>query len=226
MDRWEQGFETQDEVVHWVASSPFARALAARLQSGDSKLSLKERGEGRPMRQKFIDYLQAEGSPDTESDSSSEPNLSIFATPVDRTDKIDAALRYFGKHDEYTAILDAARGSTRAKAMLNGNNVREWTGITGTPTRFILDEVKERLTARAGSATVSDAMAEAVPAWQRALLEMSNDEVRALTVSVKEDLDAAGKLEFDWRAAKAAKLERKKQQASAAEAEKGADGET
>ncbi|OJT13970.1 hypothetical protein TRAPUB_9454 [Trametes pubescens] len=226
MERWEQGFETQDEVVRWATSSPFARALAARLRSGESKLSLKERGEGRPMRQKFIDYLQAEGVPGTESDSGSEPNLSIFATPVDRADKIDAALRYFGKHDEYTAILDAARGSTRAKAMLNGNNVREWTGITGTPTRFILDEVKERLAARAGSATVSDAMAEAVPAWQRALLEMSNDEVRALTVSVKEDLDAAGKLEFDWRAAKAAKLERKKQQASAAEAEKGADGET
>lgn len=37
---------------------------------------------------------------------------------------------------------------------------------------------------------------------------------RVLTVAVKEELDAAGKLEFDWRAAKAAKLERKKQQAS------------
>ncbi|EIW59501.1 uncharacterized protein TRAVEDRAFT_71548 [Trametes versicolor FP-101664 SS1] len=215
MERWEQGFETQDEVVRWAASSPFARALAARLQSGESKLSLKERGEGRPMRQKFIDYLQAEEVPDAES----EPNLPVFATSCDRVDKIDAALRYFGKHDEYTAILDAARANTRAKAILNGNNVREWTGVTGTPTRFILDEVKERLTARAGSATVSVAMAEAIPAWQHTLLGMSDDEVRALTMSVKEDLEAAGKLEFDWRAAKAAKLERKKQQAAAAQVE-------
>lgn len=224
MERWEQGFETQDEVVRWVASSPFAHALAARLQSGESKLSLKERGEGRPMRQKFIDYLQAEDIPDDES----EPNLSVFAMSSDRADKIDAALRYFEKHDEYAAILDAARGSTRAKAMLNGNNVREWTGVTGTPTRFILDEVKERLTARAGNATVSAAMAEAIPARQRALLGMSDDEVRALTLNVKEDLEAAGKLEFDWRAAKAAKLERKKQQAVAAQAEltKAPDDET
>lgn len=89
MERWEQGFETQDEVVRWVASSPFARALAARLQSGESKLSLKERSEGRPMRQKFIDYLQAEDIPDDES----EPNLSVFAMSCDRVDKIDAALR-------------------------------------------------------------------------------------------------------------------------------------
>lgn len=175
------------------------------------------------MRQKFIDYLQAEEVPDAES----EPNLPVFATSCDRVDKIDAALRYFGKHDQYTAILDAARGTTRAKAMLNGNNVREWTGVTGTPTRFILDEVKERLTARAGNAAVSAAMGEAIPAWQRALLGMSDDEVRALTLGVKEDLEAAGKLEFDWRAAKAAKLERRKQQAAAAQAEtKAPDDET
>lgn len=199
MERWRRGFATQDEVVQWVATSPFAASFAARLKSGESKLLPKEKGEGRPMRQKFISFLKQHEF-DTTTDS-------VFTSSGDREKKMHEALRYFGKDKEYAAILDIERAGKRAKVILNGTNVQNWTGANGMPVRYILDEVKVRLAAR--SSGTEPVVSEEVPTWQRALLDMSDEEVRELTVTVKEELDAAGKLAFDWRAAKAAKMKKK-----------------
>ncbi|KAH9854649.1 hypothetical protein C2E23DRAFT_893954 [Lenzites betulinus] len=199
MERWKRGFATQDEVIQWVATSPLAASFAARLKSGESKLLPKEKGDGRPMRQKFISFLKQHEF-DTATDS-------VFTSPSDREKKMHEALRYFGKDKEYAAILDIERAGKRAKVILNGSNVQNWTGANGMPVRYILDEVKVRLAAR--SSGTEPVVSEEVPTWQRALLDMSDEEVRELTVTVKEELDAAGKLAFDWRAAKAAKLKKK-----------------
>ncbi|KAI0372116.1 hypothetical protein BV20DRAFT_964203 [Pilatotrama ljubarskyi] len=225
-DKWKRGFATQDELFSWVASSPFAVPLAARLKSHDSRPSAKQRVEERPMRQNFVKFLQEHDfTPQGGGDAGSEATSSIFAKLEGRAEKLEAALQYFGKYEEYTAILRAARAQDRSKAVLNGKNVMEWTGVSGAPVRFILDEAKERLAARLAPAGAEEWGADReVPAWQRALLDMSDEEVRTLLVSVKEELDVAGKLEFDWRAAKAAKLERKKQkEAEAAGAAVGED---
>ncbi|KAI0822245.1 hypothetical protein BC628DRAFT_1327609 [Trametes gibbosa] len=215
MERWQRGFTTQEEVIRWVASSPFATAFSARLKSGESKQLLpKEKGEGRAMRQKFISFLKTH-----EIDV---PTDSIFALPRDREEKMHAALRYFGKDKEYASILEIERANERAKTILNGINVQDWTGVTGMPVRFVLDEVKVRLSARWAErdlCTVGTVVSEEVPSWQHALLETSDEEVRALVVAVKEELHAAGKLAFNWRAAKAAKLEKRRLQASAGQAE-------
>ncbi|KAI0354927.1 hypothetical protein OH77DRAFT_1425528 [Trametes cingulata] len=208
MDRWKRGFATQDELFGWVASSPFAVPLAARFKSGESKPPAKQRVEARPMRQNFVKFLQEH---DFTAQAAAES--SVFARHEGRGEKLEAALRHFGKYEEYTAILRAARAQERSKAVLNGTNVTEWTGVSGAPVRFILDEVKDRLAARLHPETAGSrepAVAGDIPAWQLVLLNMSDDEVRTLIVSVKEELDAAGKLVFDWRAARAAKLERRR----------------
>ena len=99
----------------------------------------------------------------------------------------------------------------RAKEILNGTNVQLWTGLQGMPVRFVMDEVKERLSSMPAVGSAPAMAMDEVQVWQRVWLEMSDDEVRALVVNVKEELQEKGELEFDWRAAKAAKLERKRQ---------------
>ncbi|KAI8994117.1 hypothetical protein BD414DRAFT_513724 [Trametes punicea] len=208
MDRWERGFATQEEIFRWVASSPFAIPLAERLKCNDGRPLARNRVEARQMRQKFITYLQEH---EYRSLSETAIETSVFATFADKGEKIDAALRYFGKDVEHRALLYREQAGLRARAMLNGRNVQEWTGITGVPARLILDEVKNRLARRVlGLGDSESQVAGEVPAWQRALLDMSDDDVRTFITHVKEEMDAAGKLEYDWRAAKAAKLERKK----------------
>ncbi|KAI9058271.1 hypothetical protein FKP32DRAFT_1688728 [Trametes sanguinea] len=207
MERWQRGFATQDELLHWVASSPFAIAFAEYMKSKGGVPADKPRTEGRPLRQKFIAFLQEHTFP-----PGSEGH-SVFARLGHKEEKLVATLKYFGKENEYAALINVARAATRAKAVLNGRNVQEWTGVMGMPVRFIMDEMKERLARRPAAAASGEGleMVGDVPPWQRALLDMSDEEVRRLMVEVKEELDAAGKLEFDWRAAKAAKLEQKKQ---------------
>lgn len=217
MERWRRGFASEEEIFNWVVSSPFAIALAERLKAkddNDAQPSAKDRGEGRTMRQNFIAFLQSYEFPEEEQ---GDAESSLFATRGNREEKLEAALKYFGKDEEYAAILRAARATVRAKAVLNGKNVQEWTGIMGMPVRFILDEMKERLAksrlrpeSDAGAGAVASPLAREIPAWQYPLLEMSDEEVRELMVQVKEDLDAAGRLKYDWRTAKAAKLERKR----------------
>ncbi|KAI0632086.1 hypothetical protein C8Q77DRAFT_1218606 [Trametes polyzona] len=204
MERWKSGFATQDQLIRWVASSPFAAAFAARLQAGESKLLPKERGEGRPIRQKFIKVLREHQFGDGVE--------SVFAATGERQEKIHAALQYFGKREAYEVIVYHARANARAKALLNGRNVEAWTGVIGMPVRLVMDEVKERLATQWSSTTSSQEVPAGadVPPWQSALLNISDEEVRILTVNVKEELDAAGKLAFNWRAAKAAKEKRKK----------------
>ncbi|KAI0670856.1 hypothetical protein C8Q78DRAFT_1032324 [Trametes maxima] len=204
MERWEKGFTTQDEVFHWIATSPFAIPLAERLEARDPQLSAKGKVEARPMRQRFVTFMQTH-----EFSPPSTPEASIFAALGNKDAKVQEALRYFGKDKQHAAYVYASRAAKRAKEVLNGRNVQEWTGVMGMPVRFVLDETKERLAAGQTSTGIPDG--SEVPAWQSSLLNMSDNEVKALVVSVKEELDAAGKLVFDWQAAKAAKLEKQGQ---------------
>ncbi|KAI0768978.1 hypothetical protein BD413DRAFT_614023 [Trametes elegans] len=209
MERWESGFVTQDELFHWVASSPFAAPLAERLKASDMPTA-RERVEARPVRQRFVEFMRTHAFPESSEDE--QPPASVFATIGRRDEKIAAALQHFGREREHAGLLYRGRAAAYAKAVLNGTNIQEWTGVTGVPVRVVLDEVKARLAAAYDAAADNMAGAAAdVPAWQRVLLGMEEDEVRVLVVAAKEELDAAGKLTHDWRAAKAARMDRKKQ---------------
>lgn len=209
MDRWKQGFTSEEDVFKWAATSPFILPLVARYRAADYTPSIKDT---RPLRQHFVKYLQTHDVDVVPAESSA----AVFAVPGNETldEKVQAALRYFGKQEEHAKLLHKGRAQRRARAILNGTNVQEWTGVRGMPIRFILDEVKERLSAT-NAAGAPAAVADAVPGWQNALLETADEEVRKLVVKAKEELDEAGKLAFDWRTAKAARLERKRQREQA-----------
>ena len=200
------GFATQDALFAWLARSPCAHVLVTRYHSPDYSPTHKDGVDERPLRRAFVRYFQTCTLPPIASD---DGTASVLAWG-DRDAKLQVALAHFGKTEEHAALLLAGRAQLRARAILNGTNVQQWTGVLGMPVRYIMDETKERLDAQTNGPSV-----EGVAGWQRALLEMSDEEVRALVVKVKEELDAAGRLEFDWRAAKAAKEERKRLKALA-----------
>ncbi|KAI0720474.1 hypothetical protein C8T65DRAFT_633122 [Cerioporus squamosus] len=207
MHRWEQGFATQEDIFEWIATSPFVLPLVARYRSSEYKASCKERVDSRPMRLDFIRYLQ---NPTFKPPATAAS--AVFASSENRQEKLDAALKFFGKDKEHAELLFAGHAQRRAREILRGRTVQEWTGVEGMPVRFIMEEVKDRLSATTLSPSEAAVNhAKEVPVWQRALLRMSDEEVRALVVEVKEDLAKAGRLAFDWRAAKAAKQEKKRQ---------------
>ncbi|KAI0754928.1 hypothetical protein C8Q80DRAFT_1053438, partial [Daedaleopsis nitida] len=150
MSRWERGFATQEEIFEWVATSPFVRPLVARYRSAGYRLPTKDRDrvEARAMRQNFVAFLQAmDHDADAavaapESGPQSEVQ-SLFAAPENhRQENIDAALRHFSKYEEHASLLYLGRASARAREVLNGTNVQNWTGVQGMPVRFVMDEVK------------------------------------------------------------------------------------
>ena len=218
MDRWMQGFATRDDIFAWLATSPFIHVLAARYRSPEYEASRKDRPatNERPMRVNFVNYLLTHALPDAPGPD--EPEAALFAVQGNVEEKVQAALRFFGKAEEHAALLYAGRAQKHAKELLNGTNVNAWTGVCGKPIRFVMDEVKERLARLPVEAVVDTPLAvgEAVPTWQRVLLGISEDDIRALVVTVKEEMAKDGRLDFDWRAAKAARLEKKRQKEIAA----------
>ena len=212
MDRWKQGFATEDDIFAWLATSPFAHPLAARYRSPEyqAAAAAKERVCERPMRKHFAQYLCAYGV--------AAPASSLFAQEGRTEEKVAAALVFFGKAEEHATLVYISRAQKHSKELLNGTNVMAWTGLAGMPVRAVMDEVKDRLARLPVGDGVSAPLAVggAVPAWQRALLGISEDDVRALVVAVKEEMAKDGRLDFDWRAAKAARLEKKRQKEIAA----------
>ena len=214
MDRWMQGFATRDDIFAWLATSPFIHVLAARYRSPEYEASRKDRpaANERPMRVNFVNYLLTHALPDAPGPD--QPEAALYAVQGNVEEKVQAALRFFGKAEEHAALLYAGRAQKHAKELLNGTNVNAWTGVCGKPIRFVMDEVKERLSRlpEAEPESAAAATAPGVEAWQRALLHMEEEELQKLVVTVKDELEKDGRLEFDWRAAKAAKLEKKQQQ--------------
>ena len=202
-DHYATGFTTQEELFAWVTLSPAAYVLAARYRSPDYVPPFQG-SDARPMRRAFFTYLQTCDLPPLVQSPTAELLASTDKTQRDA--KVAAALEYFGKAEDHARILLVARIQRRAKEILNGKNVEAWTSAKGMPIKLIMDKVKERLSLTARQ------LVEEVPRWQCALLDMSDDEVRIYVVEVKEEMQAAGKLQFDWRGAQAAKQERKKMQ--------------
>ncbi|TFK91124.1 hypothetical protein K466DRAFT_583112 [Polyporus arcularius HHB13444] len=208
MHRWEQGFASQEDIFQWIATSPFVLPIVARYRSSAYQAPSKKRVDSRPMRIDFMRYLQNPTFKPPVTETSS-----VFGSSENCEGKLDAALKFFGKDEEHAALLYVGRAQRHAREILRGKTVQEWTGVEGMPVRIIMDEVKDRLSNSAPpscEAAVNHIKSE-VPVWQRALLRMSAEEVRVLVVEVKEELEKDGRLSFDWRAAKAAKEEKKRE---------------
>ncbi|KAH9950553.1 hypothetical protein B0H21DRAFT_499013 [Amylocystis lapponica] len=212
MDQWAAGFASQRAVFDWAASSTlFDAPRLARRNVG--RASTKKALEVRTMYQAFLMYA-------CERAAGAAPRAEVTQ---------DAALRFFGKDAEHDALLHAARARQHAREVFTGKLVEEWTGVRGVPVRWVMDGVRERLGGELredgaamggapvqvhGAASTQLPVARLTP-WESAMFPLSVDEVRALVIQVKDEMQAAGKLEFDWRAAKARKMERKLMQQSA-----------
>lgn len=215
MDRWEDGFTTQEAIFAWITSSclydPARMVHSEAKHTGGRKVR-----ETRGMYQRFLTYARQQQQESTLG----------WAAPVDRDTVVQSALQFFGKWDLYCRILRVASAKTHASTNFTGKHVTQWTGVQGVPVRFVMDEVKRRLGGEEldvpqldlqdiGGDPI-DPVHWTLVAWQVGLEAMDNEAIRAFTVQVKEDLQKNGKLEFNWREAKERRAERKQQQQAAA----------
>lgn len=124
------------------------------------------------------------------------------------------AINVFGKRSLHDALLHVAAAKKHVQSVFTGKLVQAWTGVSGMPVRFVMDETKRRLGGEGIMHTVAGIsidtlQPEGIPAmhltlrvWESAMAEMSADQVKTLVMEVKLELEAEGKLDFDWRAAK------------------------
>ncbi|KAL6302787.1 hypothetical protein BKA93DRAFT_736030 [Sparassis latifolia] len=227
MDRWAIGFSSQLEIFDWLATSTLFDPCA--IVNHHEKLSTvdnsKERGrKARAMFQNFVLYAreraESESTPTSESDHLHEQELTQAAV-----------LRHFGRYAAYAAILHADKIRRQVDEVFSGSLVQEWTGVRSVPVRWVMDGVRERLTARYTKQHLDDNRGQddignldlnrelqdererkmaCIASWELVLSTMSLDDVRAEVVEVKDEMEVAGKLIYDWRAAKAEKAEKRR----------------
>jgi len=84
------------------------------------------------------------------------------------------ALVYFGKKSEFDAIVREKQIQLRLKEVFSGHLVMEWTGLPSWGwVKKVMDEVRQRV---------------GFENWKESLAEMSTEDVKNLTIRVKEDL--------------------------------------
>ncbi|OCH91859.1 hypothetical protein OBBRIDRAFT_825069 [Obba rivulosa] len=200
IDRWRQGFNTQRELFNWVISSRLFDAHRI-MQYSDAQTSKAKLLKDRMIYQNFIIYIKEQ----LEAGAAAGLNIGV-----------EDALRFFGKEVEYNAVLENDRARRRAKELLNGVMLQELTGLKGMPVKLLSDGIKQRLEEAWSCENVTTYESqEAVQGysapllWEIAVAEKSEEEVRAMVLRVKEEMQAAGQLDFDWKAAKARKEQRK-----------------
>jgi hypothetical protein len=83
------------------------------------------------------------------------------------------ALIHFGKKEEYDTIVREKFVLKQIKELFNGNLVMEWTGLTNWGSvKRVMDEVR---------AKIGDN-------WREVMVDMPPDEIRLLTLKVKDDV--------------------------------------
>lgn len=129
------------------------------------------------------------------------------------------AIDFFGKRPLYTVLMRIAEVKRYVTANFNGTLVREWTGLQGVLVRITMNEVKGRLGGEEVLSVVSDVSLDSLPSnniepghftlrtWENTIAGIPVDEIKAMTVRAKEELEVEGKLKRDWRGTKERKAE-------------------
>lgn len=207
IDQWTEGFATQLEIFEWLASSPFfdVQRLSPSRGSDTAPSSAKYRvRDARPMYQHFLEFVRLDES------------IRRYSRPrITPQTALDMALVHFGRRALYDILLHFAEVKKHVRSTFTGKLVEEWTGLKGMSVRLVMDEVRRKL---GGTGLVSvdvevDKNIErghvTLAIWENALFGMSLDAIQQLVVETKEEMNHAGKLEFDWQEAKRLRAERK-----------------
>ncbi|KAL4251858.1 hypothetical protein ABKN59_002645 [Abortiporus biennis] len=182
--------------------------------------------DARPMYQNFLKYVRSIAGTSNNGDTQVHDPSSVKEKGKHRERKqaiMSNVLTRYGKRALYDALLRVASIKQHVKDVYTGRLVTEWTGVQGTPVRWIMNEVERRLGERTTLESdnilkslkllSSESMVEEdsdsikpvhlqLESWEVALDDMDRDEVKSLVVEVKEEMEKEGKLYYDWKAAK------------------------
>ena len=203
VDAWKQGFSSEHELFMWLASSRFFNPEDILRSQGNAKDRAKD---ARQMYQNFLAFARL--------------HLNRPRRPVIH-DALGDALDFFNKRSLHTVLIHIAGIKRHITSNFNGTIIQGWTGLQGMPIRFIKDEVRRRLgggelvTVVAGisldllRSEDIDPIHFALKVWENSMSKLSTEDIHALVSQVKEELDADGKLQYDWRAARQRKADKK-----------------
>lgn len=120
LERWNAGFETQEDAFRWVTSSRFY----VPGQVSDKASRAKSR-VNRGMYQAFLQWCEARVSPAAGHDGRpQEEDKEAIRESVRKE-----ALAFFDKREEHDALVHANERRVRLKAIWNGRKVGEWVGV-------------------------------------------------------------------------------------------------
>ncbi len=124
LEQWEAGFETQQDAFEWVTSSRFY----VPGQISDKAYRAKSRVD-RNMYQAFLQWNDASVSPVATNDGQPREKQETEDKEAVRKSVRGEALAFFGKREEYDALVQANERRVHLKAIWNGRKVGEWVGV-------------------------------------------------------------------------------------------------
>lgn len=127
MERWKAGFATQHEAFEWIASSRFY--VPGQISIPTSRAKSRST---RSMYQAYFQWNDARAKATAENDDSLSPQKQESNDRETAMQTVgQGALVFFGKREEYDALVEENEQRLRVKAMWNGRKVGEWTGWNG-----------------------------------------------------------------------------------------------
>ena len=155
MTTWEEGFKSKDEIFSWVQTSRFF--IPPRMTVPPKE---QEKRKARPMYQAFL----------TQSLELAKSGAFGDREALDPSAVVKEALVFFGKKDDYDAIVKEKEIRRAFKKKFTGSHVMKWTGLYGYAVGDVMRGVRERL-------------------GEEGILNTSEEDIEAITRDVQQKLN-------------------------------------
>jgi hypothetical protein len=146
--KWQKGFENEDDIFQFFSQSKYFDPILFDPSSIKSN-GRRRLGKGaRPMYMRFTEMALAKLSLDGSNDLDARPQLTYRQKVHRKMESISNAAKEFGVEDEIRRIIESEEYIRKlrmeGKAKLNGQLLKEWTGLDGKLLGKTLKELKER----------------------------------------------------------------------------------
>ncbi|KAF9533105.1 hypothetical protein CPB83DRAFT_845833 [Crepidotus variabilis] len=139
---FDRGFNTKRQVFEWAASCKYYDPVRFKTSGqGIRKVKMDRR-----MYYEFVEWVrQGRGESDLSEDEDESADQLLLDVKANKAR--EEALLYFGKKEEYDAVVRERDGRKRLKEVFTGSVVRDWTKLGGNwkAIKLIVDEVRQRL---------------------------------------------------------------------------------